>query len=104
LEFEDGLERALRNLGLVRRVAGEKLPALDERVDNDGPIVPIRTRAEKARVPGRILLRLGAEEGNDLALRLLPRYSAGITENKSSMEPAPISASMAWRSASDLGR
>jgi hypothetical protein len=50
LELEDGLQRALRDLGLVGRVAGEELAALDQRIDDDRAVVAIGARAEEAGV------------------------------------------------------
>ena len=53
LELEHGLQGALRDLGLIGRVAGEEFAALDEGIDDDRAIVPIGARAEKA---GELLL------------------------------------------------
>ena len=50
LEFEDGLQRALRDLRLVRRVGGEEFAARDQRVDDDGAVVAIGAGAEEAGV------------------------------------------------------
>ena len=73
LELEHRLQRTLRDLRLVRRVAGQKLAALDERVDDDRPIVAIRPRAKKAGVARCIVVGEGAEAIDDLRLRVLAR-------------------------------
>ena len=74
LELEDGLQRALRDLGLVGRVAGEELAALDQGVDDDRPVVAISARAQKAGVAGGVLVAGGAEVVDDFALGLLARH------------------------------
>ena len=56
LELEDGLQRALRDLGLVGRVAGQELAALDQRIDDDRAVVAIGAGAQKAGVVDGILL------------------------------------------------
>ena len=43
--------------GLVRRVRGQKLAALHQRIDHHRPIVPVRAGAQKARVAVGILRR-----------------------------------------------
>ncbi len=73
LELEHGLERALRDLGLVGRVAGEELAALDERVDDDGLVVAIDAGAEEAGVAGGVGFGEGAEAVDDLGLGVLAR-------------------------------
>ena len=50
LELEHRLQRALRNLRLIRRIAGQKLAALHQRIDDHRLIVPIHPRAQKARI------------------------------------------------------
>ena len=71
LKLEDRLQRALRDLGLVGRVAGEELAALHQGVDHHRPVVTIGSGAEKAGVAGRVLSAGGAEVVDDLALGLL---------------------------------
>ena len=86
LELEHGLQRALCDLGLVGRVAGEELAALDERVDDHRAVVAIGTCSEEA---GEELARgfggelggitagdvsgEGAEAVEDFALAMLAR-------------------------------
>ena len=54
LEFEDRLERALADLGLIRRVGGEELAALDQVVQARRRVVTIVARAEERRRLGAI--------------------------------------------------
>jgi hypothetical protein len=58
----------LRDFGLVGRVAGEKLAALDERVDDDRPVMAIGSRAEKTGEVGRVFRPGRAKAVDDLAL------------------------------------
>ena len=74
MEFEDGLQRALGNLRLVGRVAGEKLAALHERVNNDGAVVAIGASAQETGVVGGVLVGGGAKVVHDFALGLLARH------------------------------
>ena len=55
LEFEDGLQRSLRDLRLIRRIAGQKFAALHQRVNDHRAIVAIAARAQKAGIVGGIL-------------------------------------------------
>ena len=83
LEFEQGLERALGDLGLVGRVAGQELAALDEMVDRGGDVVPVGAAAEEegnvagdqvpARQPGEIALTAISLDG-----RAGPRFAAKL--------------------------
>ena len=77
LELEDGLQRALRDLGLVGRVAGEKLAALHQGVDNHRPVVAIGARAQEAGVVGGVFAAGGAEVVDDLALGVLRAVRPG---------------------------
>ena len=67
LEFEQHLERALRDFGLVGRVSGEELAALDEVVDAGGDVMLVRAAAEEEGHFARdhILAREGAEMAFD---------------------------------------
>src|SRR3546814_4965934 len=47
LKLEQRLERALRDLGLVRRVAGQELAALDEVVDARRTVVAIERKSTR---------------------------------------------------------
>jgi hypothetical protein len=75
LELEDGLQSALGDLGLVRRIAGKELATLDKRIDDDRPVMTIGASAQKAGIIRRVFLSGGAKVVDDLALRLLPRHS-----------------------------
>ena len=70
LEFEDGRQRALRDLGLVRRVGGEELPARDDRVDQHGTVVAVNARAEKRRVVRGVLRAASPEILHNLVFGL----------------------------------
>ena len=73
LEFEDGLQRALRNLGLVGRVGGQKFAARDERIDDDRPVVGVGAGAEEAGVAVAVFAGALAEPVDDFRLRHLAR-------------------------------
>ena len=49
LELEQVLQRALRDLGLVRRVGGQELAALDHVVDGRGHVMAIGAGADEER-------------------------------------------------------
>ena len=113
LEFEDGLQRALRDLRLVGRVGGEELAARDQRVDDDRTVVVVGARAEEDGVAGarsRSERALNQSTISDSAIwrgmsrSRLRRYSAGMDAKRSSMELTPISRSIWSRSAGDFGR
>ena len=74
LELEHGLQRTLRNLRLVGRVAGQELAALHEGVDDDGLVVLVNSGAEKAGVAGRVVLRITSETLDDFAFAMLTRH------------------------------
>ncbi len=74
LELEDGLQGSLGNLRLVRRVRGEELTALDERIDNHRPVVAVGAGAEKAGVAGSAVGRSVAEVFDDFRLGHLAGY------------------------------
>src|SRR5262252_5694737 len=50
LKFEDRLKRALRDLGLIRRIRGKEFTSRDEAVDDYGTVIEISTSSEKASV------------------------------------------------------
>ena len=54
LVLENRLEHALAHLGLIRRVRGEELAALEHRVDNGGHVMVIHARAEKRELLGSV--------------------------------------------------
>ena len=66
LKFENGLQRALRNFRLVRRVRCKELAARDERVDDDGAIVIVNAGSEEDRVAVTAFVRTLAEPVHDL--------------------------------------
>ena len=57
LEFEDRLQRSLRDLRLIRRITRQEFAALDQRVNDHRAIVAIAAGAQEAGVVGGILLR-----------------------------------------------
>ncbi len=71
LEFEDGLQRSLRDFRLIGGVGGEPFAARDERVDDDGPVVRVGAGAEERHVALGIFGGALAEELDDLAFRVL---------------------------------
>jgi hypothetical protein len=73
LEFEDGLEGALRDLRLIGRVGGEELAALHQRVNDDRPIVAIGAGTEKADVAVGVLRSGLLEVVDDLGFAHLAR-------------------------------
>ena len=65
LEFEDGLQRALRYLRLVRCIRSEKLSSQDQRVDDHRAIVVVSTRTKKDGVSVSVFAGTLAEPVND---------------------------------------
>ena len=57
LKFENGLQRALRDFRLIRRVGSEKFAALDDGVRHHGAQMIVNACAQKTRVSVRILRR-----------------------------------------------
>ena len=49
LEFEEHLQRALRDFGLIRRIGRQEFAALDDMVNTGGDMMLIRARAQKER-------------------------------------------------------
>ena len=74
LELEHGLQRALRNLRLVGRVAGQEFAALDQRVDDDGLVVLVHARAQKACIAVGIAVGIRAEAVDDFRFAVLARH------------------------------
>src|SRR5215475_1895625 len=72
LKFKDGLQRALRNLRLVRRVGRKKLAARNERVNDDWAIVIVGASAEKTGMVLAVFPRALPEPVNDFRFRHLP--------------------------------
>ncbi len=68
LKLEEILQRALRHLGLIGRVGGEELAALDEMVDARRDVVAVGAGAEKGRHGGSP--HIAAGEGLEGALDL----------------------------------
>ena len=77
LEFEDGLQRALRDLRLIGSVGGEPLAARDERIDDQRAVVMIGSGAEQDVVAGGVLSGAGAEPVDDFAFGHLAAESRG---------------------------
>ena len=73
LEFEQHLQRALRDFGLVRRVGGEELAALDQMIDARRHMVAIGTRAEEEGPLARC-----AAAARECAHMALDREFAGV--------------------------
>ena len=86
LELKRSLQRALRDLRLVRRVTRQELATLHQRVDDHRPVVPVRTRTQEAgeqlacrcfgklrHVAARQVGRIRTETIQHLALRMLTR-------------------------------
>jgi hypothetical protein len=71
LELEHCLQRSLRDLRLVRRIARQKLATRDDRIDQHRPIVLVNTRAQKARISRSILVRVLTKLVDDLSLAML---------------------------------
>ena len=97
LELEQHLQRALRDLGLVGRVGGQELAALDQMIDAGGNMVAIGARAEEERhvARGQVLARSAAmwrSTAISLACSGRPaigpssRASAGTSTNRSSID------------------
>ncbi len=104
LEFEEILQRALRDLGLVRRVGGEEFRALDQVIDARRHMVPIGAGADEERhrsgrhiarrhpperpFDGKFARRLGqgeamdAEIGRDVEEEIIDRADADGGEHR----------------------
>ena len=67
LEFEQHLQRALRDFGLIRRVGGQKFAALDDMVDARGDMMTVSAAPEEKRPLTRrtILAREGRQMSFD---------------------------------------
>ncbi len=105
LELEQDLQRALRDLRLIGRVAGQELAALDQMIDARRDMVAIGAAAEEERhlagdqvaaAPSRTSCRSTAISLACVrqALRSAPasRAASGTSTNRSSIEAAPIAA------------
>jgi len=69
LVLEDRLEHALAHLRLVRRVRGQQLAALEDRVDDRGHVVVVDPRAEEGELTARVGVPL--RESGDVRVDLL---------------------------------
>ena len=71
LVLEDRLQHALAHLRLVRRVRGQELAALQDRVDDRGDVVVVHAGAEERQLAARVGVPLGesGEVREDLLLR-----------------------------------
>ena len=68
LEFEQDLQRALRDFGLIGRVGGEKFRALDQMIDAGRNMMAVGARAAEERHRSR--RRVGARQRRHVALDL----------------------------------
>lgn len=77
LELEQVLQRALRDLGLIGRVAGQELAALDQVIDAGRHMVLVGAAAEEERHVrgGEVLPRHGGERALDLHLAQVERQA-----------------------------
>ena len=73
LEFEDRGERALRDLGLVRRVRSQKLAARDDRIHQHRAVMMIHARAQEIRVRVGVFAAARAEIIDDFVLAFARR-------------------------------
>ena len=99
---------ALAHLRLVRRIRGQELAALQDRVDDRRHVVVVDPGAEERELDARVRvlrgqllqvadeLRLG-ERRRHIELALEP-HASGICSNRSSIEETPIAASISSRS------
>ncbi len=111
LPLEDRLQRALADLGLVRRVGGGELGARDQRVDRAREVVRVAAGAEEPGARLRMLVLRG-ERGEVLEHLLLaarlaaPRAPAPAAASRGSARRArrglacPMRASIRWTSSS----
>src|SRR5439155_25167822 len=72
--FEDRLQRALRDLRLVRRVSGEKFSARDQRINDDRTIMVVGAGAEEGGESGSVLGGASPEIIDNLGLGALGGY------------------------------
>src|SRR4029077_4707102 len=82
LKFKDGLERALRNLRLIRRVGSEKLAPLNDRVRHYRAQMIVNASSKKAGISIRILRRALLEILDHLGLRIWPRDFQSFAQPK----------------------
>ena len=110
LELEQIMQRALRDLGLVRRVGGEELRALDQVIDARRHVVLVGAAADEERHRSRprrscAAMRPSTRSTSISALACAAgraarrsRLSAGMSANRSSMSATPMRASISARS------
>ncbi len=107
-------ERALRNLGLVRRVGGVELRAQQQLVDEARGEVPVSASAEERRQTStasafwaasapRWAIRSGSESAGGRSSSRRSRTAAGTGSNSASMLGTPMASSIRRTSASVLG-
>ncbi len=82
LELEDGLQRALRKLRLIRRVGGQKFAALHQRIDHHRPVMEVSPGAEKTGVTFAVFFCALLEPVDDFRLRHLARNSEIARQTK----------------------
>src|SRR6266481_5884313 len=68
LELEDGLQRALRKLRLVRRIRSQEFAALHERVNDYWAVMEVSTGSEKTSVTFAVFLAALLEPVYDFRL------------------------------------
>ena len=107
LEFEQGLQRALRDFRLVGRVGGQEFAALDQVVDAGRDVMPVGAAAEEERHrAGRDVLAAMRRARARPRSRSCPRQvrqrrsrlSAGTSAKRSSISATPMRASISARS------
>ena len=111
LVLVDRLQRALADLGLVRRVRGVELASTEDLVDGRRDVVAVGARAEEARQADAVSggERLQPARQCQLIGRLAEgpgrraRTGAGMSANSASIESMPSAASICWRSAEVCG-
>ena len=74
LEFEDRLQRALRNLRLIGRVGGQKLAARNQRINDDRAVVGVGAGAKESGVAVAVFAGALAKPVHDLGFGHLARY------------------------------
>ena len=111
LVLVDALERALADLGLVRRVGRVPLAAEQDLVDRRRRPVAVDARPEERREVGPVAAGQALEPGRELELRLrlragrgrLARRASGMSANSSSTLAIPSAASIRSRSPAVCG-
>ena len=85
LVFEDRLQHALAHLGLVGRVGGQELAALEDRIHDRRHVVVVHARAEEGQLTARVGVAPG--ELGDVCEHLLLRQRRGELELAAQADP-----------------